>query len=99
MSVPAEGPLGVVTQTWEARWQAAEPAPIHGRALSPGAYCLAGGRVAFALVNGVMLTLEGPADVDLVSVDRIFCRRGKLRSRVPKGAEGFIVATASVGGR
>ena len=32
-----------------------------------------------AFLSGVMLTLEGPADVDLVAIDRIFCRRGKLR--------------------
>jgi hypothetical protein len=51
--------------------------------------------VAFALVNGVMLAVEGPADFDLISVDRIFCRRGKLRTRVPEGAEGFVVTTSS----
>ena len=39
------------------------------------------------------LTVEGPADVDLVSLDRVFCRRGKLRARVPEGAEGFVVAS------
>ena len=39
-----------------------------------------------------MVVVEGPADVELVSVDRIYCRRGKVRSRVPKGAEGFVVS-------
>jgi hypothetical protein len=41
--------------------------------------------------SGVMLSLEGPADVDVTAVERVFCRRGKLRARVPAGAEGFTV--------
>jgi hypothetical protein len=45
------------------------------------------------LLNGVTLTLEGPADLELLSIDRVHCRRGKLRTRVPRGAEGFIVST------
>jgi hypothetical protein len=39
-----------------------------------------------------MLTLQGPADLELDSIDRVFCHRGRLRVRVPDGAEGFIVA-------
>ena len=35
--------------------------------------------------------VEGPADLELVSVDQVFCRRGRLRARVPAGAEGFLV--------
>jgi hypothetical protein len=38
-----------------------------------------------------MLSLQGPADLDLTSVERIFCQQGKLRARVPPGAEGFTV--------
>ena len=40
----------------------------------------------------MVLTLEGPTDLDLIAIDRIHCRRGKLRTRVPAGAEGFIVS-------
>jgi hypothetical protein len=91
-----DGPIAVVAQTVGARWEeSVGPAPVRGRAVGLGRYRLASGRVTFAFINGVMLTLEGPADVDLISIDRIFCRWGKLRSRVPKGAEGFIVASPS----
>jgi hypothetical protein len=38
-----------------------------------------------------MLSVQGPADLDLPSAERIYCRRGKLRARVPPGAEGFTV--------
>jgi hypothetical protein len=39
--------------------------------------------------------VEGPADLDLVSIDRVFCRVGKLRTRVPKGAEGLVISSPS----
>jgi hypothetical protein len=49
------------------------------------------------LLSGVTLTMEGPADLDLIAVDRVFCRVGKLRARVPAGAEGFVVTSATSG--
>jgi hypothetical protein len=47
------------------------------------------------MLNGTVLMVEGPADLELVSHDRIFCHRGKLRVRVPSGAEGLVIASAS----
>jgi hypothetical protein len=49
--------------------------------------------MTLGLLSGVTLTLEGPADLELLSIDRVHCRRGKLRTRVPQGADGFIVST------
>jgi hypothetical protein len=89
-------PLAVVIKLVDARWEmAGDAAPVIGRVLPSGRLRLRSGMATLAYVNGVMLTLEGPADVDLISVDRVFCRRGKLRSRVPKGAEGFVIASPS----
>ncbi len=49
------------------------------------------GRLALALLNGVTLSIEGPADLDLLSLERVFCRQGRLRVQSPKGTEGFTV--------
>src|SRR5262249_32097334 len=51
------------------------------------------GRITLGLLSGVTLTLEGPADLELLAIDRVHCRRGRLRTRVPAGAEGFVVST------
>jgi hypothetical protein len=61
--------------------------------MAAGRLVVRSGRITLALLNGVTLTLEGPADLELLSIDRVHCRRGKLRTRVPRGAEGFIVST------
>src|SRR5262249_50184338 len=62
-------------------------------AVTAGRLRLRSGRVSLAFYNGVSLAVEGPADLDLLAADRVFCRQGKLRTRVPPGAEGFTVLT------
>ena len=71
----------------------AGPHLSEGSPLPGGRLRLRGGRITLTLFNGVMLSLQGPADLDLTSVERIFCQQGKLRARVPPGAEGFAVLT------
>src|SRR4051812_25988677 len=95
---PAPGPdvrpggIAVVAKLEAARWGSADrPQPTEGTVLVPGRFHLDAGRVTLSFFSGVSLVLEGPADVDLISSDRVFCRRGRLRARVPKGAEGFVV--------
>jgi hypothetical protein len=67
------------------------PVPVEGDAVPAGRLRIGAGRLTLAFYNGVSLTVEGPADLDLLAADRVFVRRGKLRSRVPPGAEGFTV--------
>jgi hypothetical protein len=87
-------PVAVVGKLVDARWEPTEGAPpAEGSPLPEGRLRLRSGSATLVFVNGVVLTLEGPADVDLISVDRVFSRRGKLRALVPKGAEGFVIAT------
>jgi hypothetical protein len=75
-----------------AKWDSSEgPEPSEGTPLPAGRLRLRAGRATLTLFSGVMLSLQGPADLDLTSVERIFCHQGKLRARVPAGAEGFTV--------
>jgi Concanavalin A-like lectin/glucanases superfamily len=68
------------------------PQPSEGDLLAAGRFRFRSGRVTLSMLSGVMLIVEGPADVELVAIDRVFCRGGKLRTRVPEGAEGFVVS-------
>jgi hypothetical protein len=51
------------------------------------------GQASLTMVGGAVVTVEGPADIDLLSADRIFCHQGKIRTRVPPGAEGFTIVS------
>jgi hypothetical protein len=86
--------FAVVIQLAGVEWEPGDgPRPSEGDLLAAGRLVLRSGRMTLGLLSGVTLTLEGPADLQLLSIDRVHCRRGKLRTRVPRGAEGFIVST------
>lgn len=51
------------------------------------------GLVNLFLDNGAELLIEGPADVDFVSIEKVFARKGKLAARVSPGAIGFSIET------
>jgi hypothetical protein len=66
--------------------------PAEGDIVQAGLLNLRAGRISLSFVSGVVLTLEGPACLELVAVDRVFCHRGRLRARVPAEARGFVVS-------
>src|SRR3954452_9231872 len=94
--LPAAAPgedFAVVVQLLLAEWEKGAGLNLsEGDLLSARRLSLRSGQVTLAFLSGVTLTLEGPADLELISIDRVFCHRGKLRARVPDGAEGFVVA-------
>jgi len=51
------------------------------------------GLVNLFLENGAELLIEGPADVDYVSPEKVFARKGKLAARVSPDAAGFSIET------
>jgi hypothetical protein len=84
--------LAMVLKLDAVRWEPADgPPPSEGDLLAAGRLRFRSGRVTLSMLSGVVLIVEGPSDVELVAVDRVFCRRGRLRARVPEGADGFVV--------
>jgi hypothetical protein len=89
-----ESAVALVVKLEGARWESGQGAlRDEGMVVVPGRYQLGSGRAALSFFSGVTLILEGPADVDVLAVDRVYCRRGRLRARVPEGAKGFVVAS------
>ena len=84
--------VAVLVKDDGAQWESGDGLkPAEGSPLTGGRHRLLEGRVTLTLFNGVILSVQGPADLDLASVERIYCQHGKLRTRVPAGAEGFTV--------
>jgi hypothetical protein len=84
-------PLASLIATRSALWKGTPP-PV-GSALPAGRLELLSGSISIGFSSGVLLFIEGPADLDLQDAQRVFCRQGRLRMRVPQGAEGFCVDT------
>jgi hypothetical protein len=91
-----EGGVDVATviHAEDVRQEGERPPLTEGGIVRAGRLRLRSGRLTLAFFSGASLTVEGPADLDLLAPDRVYCHQGKLRARVPHGAEGFTVAGA-----
>lgn len=65
--------------------------PRDGARIAPGALALNGGVIEIRFDNGVVLALEGPAQLDLWSRMQTHLRHGRLTTNVPPSAQGFTV--------
>lgn len=84
--------LAIVVKLDGVRWEPTDSLhPSEGDVLAAGRLRLRSGRATLSMLSGVVIVVEGPADLELASIDKVFCHRGKLRARVPEGAEGFVV--------
>lgn len=88
----ADDGVAVLTRSVDGRWPGGD-SPRVGSILSPGELKLTGGLIQIEFYNGVQLLVEGPADLEILSVASVICRQGRLRSFVPPNATGFSVLT------
>ncbi len=87
----AGGGLGDVVSAEGAVW---ENRSIRvGSEVRVGPLKLLRGNASIGFHSGVLLFVEGPADLEFRDSSRIWCGRGRLRLRVPPGAEGFVIDT------
>jgi hypothetical protein len=86
--------LATAIRVEDVRWEDDRASLVEGGVVSAGRLRFQSGRLTLAFFNGTSLTVEGPADLELLAPDRVFCHHGKLRARVPRGAEGFTVLSA-----
>ncbi len=91
---PASG-LAMVVKLDDVLWVPREgPHPSEGGTRGGGRLQFRSGRITLSMLTGVMLVVEGPADLELVAArSRSLVARGGSELRVPKGAEGFVVAS------
>lgn len=89
---PAErGALAVVAEAEGVSWTDAGPVCQPGEEIGAGRYRLRTGHLTLALMNGVVLDLAAPVDLELPSANRVLCHGGRLRVHVPDQARGFTV--------
>lgn len=87
--------VAVVTQSYDTQWSGETQLQI-GSSVSPGKVELKSGLIQFEFYHGAVVVVEGPAELEFVSADRLICKRGRLRANVPPQAEGFAVLSPNV---
>lgn len=64
-----------------------------GQTLGPGTLEILGGALELTYRNGVVLVLEGPGEIELLSEMRAFLHSGSVVVRMPEGMSGFHLET------
>src|SRR5262249_25961196 len=85
--------LGTLTAAKSCKWEAGSLPTEDGAQLSAGRLRLAEGIARIVFTNGAEITIEAPADLELVAVERCILHAGRLVAKVPAQASGFIVDT------
>lgn len=91
---PGEPPaVARLDDTKACKWDAGSLPTEAGAALRPGRLRLAEGIARLTFASGAVVTLEGPADLELLGPLRCRLHRGQLAASVPPAATGFVVET------
>lgn len=88
--------VAVLTRSVDAAWDDTELPTTIGSTLPPGRLRLKSGLAQLEFYGGATVVLQGPADFELLDIDRGFCREGKLRASVLRPARGFTLHTPTV---
>lgn len=88
-------PVATITDLLDVQWADTRTSLSIGDKVSPQRMSLTEGTVCFTFANGVALTVEAPADLELLDKDHVTLHAGQLVAFVPDGAEGFTVLTES----
>src|SRR2546426_784547 len=83
----------MLNRTADAQWNQDHEMPRLGAPLEPGQLRLEAGLAEVIFYSGARLVIEGPAEVQLISQNGAFCRRGRIVAEVPDQARGFRVET------
>jgi hypothetical protein len=87
--------VAVLTQAVAIEWDQ-EAQPKIGDTIPPSVLRLKSGLAQIEFYYGASLLLEGPAELQLISASKCFCREGKFRVVVPQAAQGFTVLSADI---
>ena len=91
----AAEPLGSITNTRFLLVDEASTPLAIGQRFAAGRIALLGGAVELTLSNGVVITLEGPGDLELHDELAAFLHAGSAVVRMPDGMSGFRLDTAT----
>jgi hypothetical protein len=85
--------IAELKSTKAAKWSGGTLPTADGAQLTAGTLHLAEGVARLTFARGAEVSLEGPAELQLVSADKCVLKSGRLIANVPPPAIGFIVET------
>jgi Concanavalin A-like lectin/glucanases superfamily len=88
--------VAILTRAVDVVWADPNKAPTVGSSLAHDTLRLRSGFLQLEFCSGAIVVVEGPAEIELLAIDKISCRFGKLRALVPPRAQGFRVESPTM---
>ena len=92
--MPAGEQVATLTDDDHARWEG-EPFDGQGNYVASGPLRLAEGSAQVTFLSGAIVAVHAPAEIEILSADRVFLRSGRITPYVPPSAHGFTVVSPS----
>ncbi len=90
---PVATGVAVLARAIDVVWETSDTASTVGAPLEPGKLKLKQGFAELEFYSGARVVVEGPAEIELISVAELICREGRISAHVPAQARGFTVQT------
>lgn len=90
---PTSKAVAMLNRTADAEWNQVSGIPRLNAPLEPGTLLLEAGLAQVVFYSGARMVVEGPAELELISENEVFCRKGKIILEVPSQARGFSITT------
>lgn len=91
---PGDLTFATISRLVNVNWAASNSKATLSQKLGPGRLAFSSGVVGLRFKDGVEVTIEGPAEFELIHANRTRLHSGLLSAVVPPGAEGFKVETS-----
>lgn len=94
LAISIDHGVAVLAREHDARW--VDTSPRLGESMPPGRWNLASGMAEIQFYSGASVTLQAPAELEILSENGGILHQGTLRADVPQHAHGFSIKTAAV---
>jgi len=88
--------MAVLMQAHDVVWPEGGRLYKNGDSIPAGSFKMDAGLVQLEFYSGATVVLEGAADLEILSEEKAFCRKGRVTVAVSPHAKGFLIATPDV---
>ncbi|MDR0611660.1 MAG: hypothetical protein LBG58_16250 [Planctomycetaceae bacterium] len=85
--------VAIISGSVDAVWDNRSGVFRQGQSLETCWMRLRSGLVSLTFFNGAEVVMEGPAELEIISISHVLCRFGNINVTVPPQAQGFLVSS------
>jgi hypothetical protein len=90
---PLSTAVAIISGSADAVWDNRSGVFRQGQSLETCWIRLRSGLVSLTFFNGAEVVMEGPAELEIISINHVLCRFGNINVTVPPQAQGFLVSS------